>query len=115
MLKQAQSLLCLKRRYNDYLPAVEQIRYELDELKTLYTENRKINLHIEDHREMLERVRDALLGMLTSMQVAHKADGEVVLDDDEFKIGESFRANRVYKIFTIDVIEDIFGEGRMYK
>lgn len=113
MLKQAQSLLCLKRRYNDYLPAVEQIRYELDELKTLYTENRKINLHIEDHREMLERVRDALLGMLTSMQVAHKADGEVVLDDDEFKIGESFRANRVYKIFTIDVIEEIFGEGRM--
>ena len=113
MLKQANSLLCLKRRYHDYLPAVEQIRYELEELKLLYMENRKINLHIEDHREMLERVKDALLGMLTSMQVAHKADGEVVLDDDEFKIGESFRANRIYKIFTIDVIEEIFGEGRL--
>ena len=62
---------------------------------------------------MLERVRDVLLGMLTSMQIAHKADGEATLDDDEFKINESFRLNRIYKVFTIDVIEEIFGERRM--
>ncbi len=113
LLKQRRSLLRLQRRYEEYLPAVESIRYELAELETIYEANREINRHIEEHREMLERVRDVLLGMLNSMQVAHKTDSEVLLDDDEFKIGESFRVNRVYKIFTIDVIEEIFGERRL--
>lgn len=113
MIKQAQSLLRLKRRYQVYLPAVEAIRYELEELKILYYENKKINRHIEDHREMLENVRDVLLGMLTSMQIPHKADSEIMLDDEEFKISEPFSANRIYKVFTIDVIEEIFEEGGM--
>ena len=92
---------------------MENIHYELAELAILYEANREINRHIEEHREMLERVRDVLLGMLTSMQVAHKAEGDVALDDDEFKLNESFRMNRIYKVFTIDVIEDIFEERRM--
>ena len=62
---------------------------------------------------MLEKVRDVLLGMLTSMQIPHKAEGDLTLDDDEFKINESFRQNSIYRIFTIDVIEDIFEERRM--
>lgn len=110
MLKRRQSILRLRRRYFVYLPAVEKINYELAELSMLYEANREINRHIEEHREMLERVRDVLLGMLTSMQVAHKADGEAVLDDEDFKINESFRVNRIYKIFTLEVIEEIFGE-----
>lgn len=113
LVKQRQSIFRLKNRYTVYLPAVENIHYELTELAMLYEANREINRHIEEHREMLERVRDVLLGMLTSMQVAHKAEGEVGLDDDEFKINESFRMNRIYKVFTIDVIEDIFEERRM--
>ena len=113
LVKQRQSIFRLRRRYTVYLPAVESIHYELSELATLYQANREINRHIEEHREMLERVRDVLLGMLTSMQIAHKADGEAALDDDEFKINESFRLNRIYKVFTIDVIEEIFEERRM--
>lgn len=113
LIKRRESMLRLQRRYLVYLPAIEDIHNELQELHTLYEANREINRHIEEHREMLERVRDVLLGMLNSMQVAHKADGEVLLDDDEFKINESFRVNRIYKIFTIDVIEEIFGERRM--
>ncbi len=113
LIKRRESMLCLQRRYLVYLPAIEDIHNELEELSTLYEANREINRHIEEHREMLERVRDVLLGMLNSMQVAHKADGEVLLDDDEFKINESFRVNRIYKIFTIDVIEEIFGERRL--
>lgn len=113
LLKQRQSIYRLKKRYLDYLPAVEKIHMELSELSILYEANREINRHIEEHREMLERVRDVLVGMLTSMQIAHKADGEATLDDDEFKINESFRMNRIYKVFTIDVIEEIFEERRM--
>ena len=113
LIKRRESMFRLQRRYLAYLPAIEDIHNELHELHTLYEANREINRHIEEHREMLERVRDVLLGMLNSMQVAHKADGEVLLDDDEFKINESFRVNRIYKIFTIDVIEEIFGERRM--
>ncbi len=113
LVKQRQSIFRLRNRYIIYLPAVESIHYELAELAMLYEANREINRHIEEHREMLERVRDVLLGMLTSMQVAHKAEGDVALDDDEFKINESFRMNRIYKVFTIDVIEDIFEERRI--
>ncbi len=113
LVKQRQSIFRLRKRYTAYLPAVESIHYELAELAILYEANREINRHIEEHREMLERVRDVLLGMLTSMQIAHKADGGAALDDDEFKINESFRLNRIYKVFTIDVIEDIFEERRM--
>lgn len=112
LVKQRQSIYRLRKRYLDYLPAVEKIHYELAELAMLYEANREINRHIEEHREMLERVRDVLVGMLTSMQIAHKADGDVTLDDDEFKINESFRMNRIYKVFTIDVIEDVFEERR---
>ena len=113
LLKQRQSIFRLRQRYTVYLPAVETIHYELDELSVLYEANREINRHIEEHREMLEKVRDVLLGMLTSMQIPHKADGDLTLDDDEFKINESFRQNSIYRIFTIDVIEDIFEERRI--
>ena len=113
LVKQRQSIFRLRKRYTSYLPAVESIHYELAELATLYQANREINRHIEEHREMLERVRDVLLGMLTSMQIAHKADGEAALDDDEFRINESFKLNRIYKVFTIDVIEEIFEERRL--
>lgn len=113
LIKQRQSIFRLRQRYTVYLPAVESIHYELDELETLYEANREINRHIEEHREMLEKVRDVLLGMLTSMQIPHKAEGNLTLDDDEFKINESFRQNSIYRIFTIDVIEDIFEERRM--
>ena len=54
-----------------------------------------------------------LLGMLNSMQVAHKAITDMALDDDEFRIGESIRANSIYKVFTLDAIEEIFGEEGM--
>lgn len=111
LLKQRKAMLELKRRYVDYLPAVEKIRFEIYTLNVLHDANREINRHIEEHREMLEKLRDVLLGMLNSMQVAHKADTDVVLDEDEFKINESFRANRIYKVFTLDAIEEIFAEG----
>ena len=113
LLKRRMSMLRLERRYRVYLPSVEKIRGEIHDLYTLHEANREINRHMEEHREMLERVRDVLLGMLNSMQVPHKADGEAALDEDEFRIGESFRVNKVYKIFTIEVIEEIFEERRM--
>lgn len=113
LLKQSMAMLKLKRRYVDYLPAVEKIRYEIYKLQVLHDANREINRHIEEHREMLEKLRDVLLGMLNSMQVAHKANADVALDEDEFKINESFRANRIYKVFTLDAIEKIFEEGGM--
>ncbi len=113
LLKQKRSMLELRRRYEVYLPAVEEIRYEIYTLSVLHEANREINRHIEEHREMLEKLRDVLLGMLNSMQVTYKADGEVMLDDDEFKINESFRANKIYKVFTLDTIEEIFAEGGM--
>lgn len=113
LLKQKRAMLELRRRYEVYLPAVESIRYEIYTLSVLHEANREINRHMEEHREMLEKLRDVLLGMLNSMQVTYKADGEVLLDDDEFKINESFRANKIYKVFTLDTIEEIFAEGGM--
>ena len=113
LLKQRRAMFELRRRYEDYLPAVETIRYEIYKLSVLNDANKEINRHIEEHREMLEKLRDVLLGMLNSMQVTYKADGEVMLDDDEFKINESIRANMIYKVFTLDTIEEIFAEGGM--
>ncbi|MBO7171144.1 MAG: hypothetical protein J6W28_08225, partial [Clostridia bacterium] len=113
LLKQSKAMLKLKRRYVEYLPAVEKIRYEIYKLQVLHDANKEINRHVEEHREMLEKLRDVLLGMLNSMQVAHKANADVALDEDEFKINESFRANKIYKVFTLDAIEKIFEEGGM--
>ena len=113
LCKRAEAMLALRHRYELYLPAVEQIYYELYTLEVLHNANREINRHIEEHREMLECLRDVLLGMLNSMQVTHRATEDVALDEDEFLIGESIRANSIYKVFTLDVIEEIFGEGGM--
>ena len=113
LCKQSEAMLSLRHRYEKYLPAVEQIYYELYTLEVLHNANREINRHIEEHREMLECLCNVLLGMLNSMQVTHKATEDVALDEDEFLIGESIRANSIYKVFTLDVIEELFGEGGM--
>lgn len=112
LLKQRMAMLELKRRYTEYLPAVEKIRYEIYTLHVLHEANREINRHIEEHREMLEKLSDVLRGMLNSMQVTHRVSEDVALEEDEFMINESIRANRIYKVFTIDAIESVFFEGR---
>ena len=105
--KQKKAFEKLNRRYKKELPEIEKIRYQMRVIHYLYAANAEKNRHAEAHREMLERVRDVLHGMMSSMQIAPDPGLEVSIEG-EFNINKPFSANKVYKIFSIDVIDEMF-------
>ena len=105
--KQKKAFEQLRRRYEKELPEIEKIRYQMRVINYLHAANAEKNRHAEAHREMLERVRDVLHGMMSSMQIAPDPGLEVSVDG-EFNINKPFSANKVYKIFSIDVIDEMF-------
>ena len=105
--KQEKAFEQLNSRYTKELPEIENIRYQMRVINYLYAANQEKNRHAEAHREMLERVRDVLHGMMSSMQIAPDPGLEVSVDG-EFNINKPFSANKVYKIFSIDVIDEMF-------
>ncbi len=112
--KQELALLNYKSRYQRDLIKIENLRYDLRNVTRLYNENRSKNRNIEEHRQMLEMVEDKLSAILNNLGVApvvvHYNDLE-----DEFDVSKSFRStyNKIYKIFSLDAIENLFGgKGR---
>ncbi len=109
LIKQKAGFYLLRKRYEQELLRVEEIRYELRQITALYEENLRIEECVRMHREMLEAVEDRLSGMLSNMGVHPKiSDDESVSED--IALDKPFRAaeNRIYKIFSIDSIEAMF-------
>ena len=113
LAKRNYSFSALKRRYEEDLIAIEEERYELRQIRTLYEANVLIEKHVTMHREMLEKVQDRISSMLNNLDV------EAIIDADdaapsELDISKSFIAkeNKIYQIFSLDTIENMFLESR---
>ncbi len=111
MVKQYRSFAKLKNRYEKELLAIEDIRYNMRVINFLHHTNYEQNRHASEHREMLERVRDALLGMMSSLRIVPDAKSDVSIEG-EFNIEKPFNSNenRVYKVFSVDAIEKMFNK-----
>ncbi len=107
--KSRYSFSAIRHRYEKDLIKIEQARYELRQLSHLYETNISKDAGVTLHRETLEEIEDCLSGMLNNLDV------EPVIDPDETVEGEfdiskpvNSRANKVYQVFSIEVIERMF-------
>ncbi len=107
--KERYSFSSIRRRYEKELISIEQARYEIRQLKSLYTANREKERYIAMHHEMLEKLEDCLGSILNNLDVEPTAD-RVESVEGEFDLNKPFRAreNSVYHIFSIETIEKMF-------
>lgn len=108
-VKQDFALFNYKRRYEEQLIQIENLRYDLRNITKLYKYNLAKNRNIERHRKELEELENTISAMLNNLGV----EPEVVRFNDlteEFDVNKSIRsnANKIYKIFSIDAIEALF-------
>lgn len=108
--RQKEALINYKDRYETELLSIEHLRYDLRNITRLYNYNIAKNKNIEQHREKLESVENQLSAMLNNLGV----EPVVVKYSDlseEFDVNKSYmsNANRIYKIFSIETIEGLFG------
>ncbi len=109
-VKQDLAMLKYKIRYEDELIRIENLRYELRNITHLHALNRAKNKNIEEHRKALEDVENKLSAMLNNLGVE-----PVVVQykhlEGEFDVNKSVTSpeNKIYKIFSLDAIEGLFG------
>ncbi len=108
--KQDMALSNYRARYQRDLIKIENLRYDLRNITRLYNYNRAKNRNIEEHRQMLEIVENKLSSILNNLGVEPVVVRYKDLED-EFDVSKSFRSNynKIYKIFSLDAIEDLFG------
>lgn len=109
-VKQDMAMYEYKRRYERDLIKIENLRYELRNITCLYKYNLAKNKNIEQHRQLLEIVENKLSAMLNNLGVEPVVVRYKNLEE-EFDVNKSFMAkdNKIYKIFSIDAIEGLFG------
>lgn len=112
-VKQDMALAEYRRRYEGDLIKIENLRYELRHITRLYNYNLAKNKNIEQHRQMLEIVENKLSAMLNNLGVEPVVVRYKNLED-EFDVSKSYMSNdnKIYKIFSIDAIEGLFGGKR---
>ncbi|MBR2987850.1 MAG: hypothetical protein IKC63_07500 [Clostridia bacterium] len=104
----------LKKRYEQNLPDIETIRYEIREIKRLHEMNREIFCNITLHREMLEDVAIILKSMMSQLDIPIDRNRDERVDH-EFDPDKPIMdpANRIYKVLSLDNIKNLFmQEGR---
>ncbi len=109
-VKQDLAMLNYKSRYEHELIKIENLRYELRSITRLYKYNLAKNENIEQHRQMLETVENRLSAMLNNLGVEPVVVRYKNLED-EFDVNRSVMSNynKIYKIFSIDAIDNLFG------
>ncbi len=99
----------LAKCYESDLPEIEKIRYDIRRIERLYAKNQEKYRQIENHRDTLELVEDVLIGILNCFRFS-PADIKTIDTPDFFDIkkplGDS--ANSVYRVLSIDTIDEIF-------
>lgn len=97
----------LSRRYQQYLPLIEDVRYSLRILDRLDRANKMKNVHVEAHQKMLENVEETLIGMhnsfgITVLPTGGYADEEACVVNVEKPYHHP--DNKIYQILSIDSI-----------
>ena len=115
--KERYSFSSIRRKYEKDLVDIENIRYEIRQIKRLFDENQQKEKNILLHRRMLDGLSDSLGSMLNNLDVEPTLN-IVESVDGEFDISKSpySKDNEVYKIFSMETIEKIFsGKGSEVK
>jgi hypothetical protein len=98
----------LSRRYQDFLPLIEEVRYSLRVLDRLDRANKLKNMHVEAHQKMLENVEETLVGMHNSFGITVLPSGSSYSDDGSCAINVEMPYhhpdNKIYQILSIDSI-----------
>lgn len=107
--KQELSNASLIKRYNSDLIELEETKFTIRKLAKFHERNLAVNSQVKQHREMLEAVENSLSGMLNNLGVEPEADRYESVEG-EFYLDKSFKssANKVYHIFSIEAIENMF-------
>lgn len=107
--QQRAAMVGYELRYKEELIEIEHLRYEIRNITRLYNYNLAKNKNIEQHRQMLEIVENKLSAMLNNLGVEPVVVRYRDLSE-EFNVNKSYMSNenRVYKIFSIDTIENLF-------
>ncbi|MBQ9747724.1 MAG: hypothetical protein IJV98_02965 [Clostridia bacterium] len=107
--RRAKSIKEIRACYANNLPAIEKLRYDIRRIERLYKKNQEKYSHIEMHRALLERVEDALVGILNCFHFS-TSNIKTIDPRDFFDITKtpSDQTNSVYRILSIDAIDEIF-------
>ncbi len=99
----------IRRKYERDLINIEQIRYEMRQIKSIYNINLEKDHYVGVHHDMLERLGGCVGGILNQLDVKPVV-GPVEQLDGEFDISKpiSARENSIYHIFSIETIERMF-------
>lgn len=102
----------LKNRYDDELPRIEILRYEIRAIEKYRAENKTTHERINKHREMLEAVEICLRSLLNNMNVYVDSRKKIESGDD-FNPEEPVKSeiNTVYRVFSLEALEKLFKKG----
>ncbi len=103
------SFSALRRRYEKDLLSIEHDRYEIRQIKRIYSSNLEKDRNISVHRETLERLEDCISSILNNLDVVPPVE-YIPSVENEFDINKPImsRVNRIYKVFSIETIERMF-------
>ncbi len=109
VLKHRKSFAKLKARYQNELPEIEDIRFEIRLIEQLRQENININRNLDTHKVMLEAVEVCLKTMMNNLNIPIRGDvqfsGDLGFDPERPIMSPQ---NKVYQIFSQDAIEGLF-------
>ncbi len=108
-VKDKKSMSQIRNRYREDLLYIERARYEIRQLKYLYEANLLKEANVKRHRETLKMVNSQLSSILNSLDVKPVLDTTESVSG-EFDLTKPIRAreNKVYRVFSLDIIEKLF-------
>ena len=110
--KHEHSMQLFKKRYEEELDEIEEARYVIRLVKKFRDYNDQKEMHVKMHRNELESLENHLSSILNNLGIEAEVNRNINIDS-EFNIDEPIKSsqNKVYKIFDIETIEDLFAKS----
>lgn len=107
--KNREAMSLFIKRYEHELLLVEEYRYLIRVIKKIKDLNDQKEMHVKLHRAELENLENLLSSILNNLGIEAVVNDNINISS-EFNIDEPIKSpsNKVYKIFSIEAIEDLF-------
>lgn len=107
--KNRQAMSLFIKRYEQELLLVEEYRFLIRVIKRFKELNDQKEMHVKLHRAELENLENLLSSLLNNLGIEAVVNKNINIGA-EFNIDEPINSpnNKVYKIFSIETIEDLF-------
>ena len=98
-----------RERYETQLIAIENARYIIREIHRIQNLNNQIEKHVKLHRIELEVLENHLSSILNNLGIEAVVDKNISIENEfDIELPINSPHNKVYKIFSIEVIEELF-------